>query len=599
MTLGAKIVAIAVVLGLVGWGLYTFAPGLVMSENVQVDEFQLDDSNIDNQSNSAFVELPSNSVSSAVSGQPLIRYAGYAWDCQMPIITAIGGERTKKGSLMEAEGINMEFVRQDWLDELRTGQMKFLELFDQGVANPCEQSDKAYAAIVMMGDGVPWYLSTQQQAIDEKYGEGKYHLKVIGAVGMSDGEDKLIGPPEWKTNPQTMRGSVISVVVGDGDWVVLLNYAAANNIPVNPNEGTYDADAINIVNSENDDYIKSAEELIKSQTGDYVVELDEIKDGKLTGKTVKRKIDGCATWTPGDVMVFEALSGFTDIASTADFPNQMATTIVAIDEYCRQNFDQTVSILKASLTASNQIKQYDQWRRRGAEAITESFKLDAPANDPQYWYNIFNGQTGTKAGISYSMGGGRVLNYDDVLQYYGKGTDKINRYRAVWDQVSGYLVTLNPWNFNTNVPDGVVPYNDAVNLMYLNAINMEEENRGEITTYDYDTPKNTVLAKADYQINFAKNSAEIQPSSYATVRNIYNQLIQSEQVVVEIYGYADPSGGNAINLPLTDRRANSVAKALQDMGVPLNRFQNVEGKGSDNTYATAAENRRVEIKLLQ
>jgi hypothetical protein len=61
---------------------------------------------------------------------------------------------------------------------------------------------------------------------------------------------------------------------------------------VNPDPTTYDADAVNIYPSENDDYMKSAEELIKSQTAEFRF-FKEVTNGKLTGKSVNRKIDGC------------------------------------------------------------------------------------------------------------------------------------------------------------------------------------------------------------------------------------------------------------------------------------------------------------------
>jgi hypothetical protein len=54
-------------------------------------------------------------------------------------------------------------------------------------------------------------------------------------------------------------------VIGDGDWVVAINYAFANKIAVNPDATTYDANAINFVPSQDDDYINSVKELIKSQ----------------------------------------------------------------------------------------------------------------------------------------------------------------------------------------------------------------------------------------------------------------------------------------------------------------------------------------------
>gem|GEM_PF-6330242 len=34
----------------------------------------------------------------------------------------------------------------------------------------------------------------------------------------------MIVPKEWLDNPQKLRGAVISTVVGDGDWVIVVNY---------------------------------------------------------------------------------------------------------------------------------------------------------------------------------------------------------------------------------------------------------------------------------------------------------------------------------------------------------------------------------------
>jgi hypothetical protein len=64
-----------------------------------------------------------------------------------------------------------------------------------------------------------------------------------------------------------------------------------------------------------------------------------------------------------------------------------------------------------------------------------------------------------------------VFNYADAMQYYGI-TDGNNRYKAVYDQVSSYLVDLNPCGFNETCKDGVVPYEDAVNLYFLKKLQM-------------------------------------------------------------------------------------------------------------------------------
>ena len=320
--------------------------------------------------------VPTDAPSSSVANKGLIRIAEYAWNGNSGMIVANGGPRTTEGSLMEQAGVNLEIIRQDMVGGLRDMQIKFVEEFSAGTDYP--KSDKSAFAVSIMGDGVPFYISTTQKSLDEKFGKGKYHVQNIGAIGLSYGEDKLIGPKIWKDNPQSMKGAVVSSVIGDGDWVVAVNYASANKVPVNPDATTYDPDALNFVPSQDDDYINSVKELIKSQKTGFTVPLKEVKNGKLTGKTVDRKIDGATTWTPGDKMAFDALSGFTDVVSTKDFVNQMATSIIVVKEWALQHEKEVIAILKQTYTATNQIKQYDQWAVKASEAVAKTYNLETP-----------------------------------------------------------------------------------------------------------------------------------------------------------------------------------------------------------------------------
>lgn len=589
--------AILLTLGLVvvGVALYFIAPGLRVEESKQLDGLVVDEQVIDNTTTSAMLELPSKTTSNKVQSQPRIRIAGYAWNGQTPIYVANGGAFTTKGSLMENNNVNLELIRQDWLSELSAMQMKFVEEYDSGQEFPA--SDKSAVAIMIMGDGAPYYISTRQKALDEKFGKDKYHLQVIGAMGMSNGEDKLIGPIEWKRNPKTMLGALISTVPGDGDWVTALNFCFANGLKVNPDFSTYDANAVNFYPSENDDYIKSAEELIKSQTAGFTANLKVVENGKLTGKTINKEIDGCATWTPGDKMVFDALSGYTDVASTADFPNQMATTIIIVKEWAVTHPDITSNILKGALTASNQMKQYDQWQRRGSEAISDGFGLETA----DYWYDMYKGQKGTKDGVPYSMGGTRALTYSDAMQYYGI-TDGVNRYKSVYNQVSTYLTELNPFGFNEAV-DRVVPYNEAVNLFFLKNIN--DIDAGQVAKTDYTETKTEVMANGNWEIQFDTGSDKIKAYSNRDIETIYNLLIQAEQTKVSIVGHTDSTGSMKINNRLSKERAQSVVNSLIRKGINKNRIQSVEGVGSeqpiaDNSTSSGRKaNRRVQITLFQ
>jgi outer membrane protein OmpA-like peptidoglycan-associated protein len=394
-----------------------------------------------------------------------------------------------------------------------------------------------------------------------------------------------------------MKGSLVSAVIGDGDWVTTVNYAFANGLKVNPDPTTYDAEAVNFLASANDDYIESAKELIKSQKTGWTIPLKEVKNGKLTGKTINKKVDGCATWTPGDKMVFDELTGFTDIVSTKEFNNQMATTVIFLKQWAEKNKEVVTNVFKSSYIASNQMKQYDTWRRRASEATAKAFAME----NADYWYNMFKGQKGEKNGISYNMGGSRVFNLSDANQYYGI-TDGTNRYKAVYDQVSKYLKELNPAGFNQNVKR-IVPYDEAVNLSFLKQI--ENIDKGAAYSSDYSKKASNVVASGEWRINFEAGRAAIRPEGKDVLETIYNLLIQAEDSKLELVGHTDNIGNRDNNYSLSTARAEAVKSYLIAKGIPANRFQKVDGKGQDeplgdnNTAGGRAQNRRVVVSILK
>lgn len=296
-------------------------------------------------------------------------------------------------------------------------------------------------------------------------------------------------------------------------------------------------------------------------------------------------------------MVFDELNGFTDIISTREFNNQMATTVIAVKEWSVKHPEIVSNILKSALTASNQMKQYDEWRVRASEAVAKTYDLETP----KYWYDMFKGQKGSKNGIDYNMGGSRVFNYADVMQYYGI-TDGTNRYKAVYNQVSSYLNELNPFGFNESVKR-IVPYDEAVNLYFIKNIN--DIDAGSAYKPDYTKEAEEVLASGEWNINFDTGSANISGSSANTLETIYNLLIQAEDTKLRLEGHTDDTGSAESNYDLSQRRAQSVVNFLRSKGIPQSRFQSVIGKGEDEPIETnttssgRAKNRRVVITLLK
>ena len=104
-------------------------------------------------------------------------------------------------------------------------------------------------------------------------------------------------------------------------------------------------------------------------------------------------------------------------------------------------------------------------------------------------------------------------------------------------------------------------------------------------------------------ITFDTNEAYIKSSFQPVVVSIAKVLKEYDKTLIQVNGYTDNTGTNAINLPLSQRRANAVADFLKVQGVAANRII-ATGYGAANpiaSNATAAgreQNRRVEIVLI-
>jgi outer membrane protein OmpA-like peptidoglycan-associated protein len=104
-------------------------------------------------------------------------------------------------------------------------------------------------------------------------------------------------------------------------------------------------------------------------------------------------------------------------------------------------------------------------------------------------------------------------------------------------------------------------------------------------------------------ITFDTNSYAIQPQFRATLDKVASTLAEYNQTMVDVYGHTDSTGSDAINLPLSRNRAQSVADYLTTRGVQSARlatqgFGSSQPVASNNTPDGRAQNRRVEIKIV-
>ena len=104
-----------------------------------------------------------------------------------------------------------------------------------------------------------------------------------------------------------------------------------------------------------------------------------------------------------------------------------------------------------------------------------------------------------------------------------------------------------------------------------------------------------------YGIYFDTDKATLKPESEATLNQVLAMLKGKPALRIEIGGHTDSQAGDAYNLDLSKRRAQSVMKWLTDKGITANRltaqgFGESQPVADNETAAGRALNRRVEIR---
>lgn len=104
-------------------------------------------------------------------------------------------------------------------------------------------------------------------------------------------------------------------------------------------------------------------------------------------------------------------------------------------------------------------------------------------------------------------------------------------------------------------------------------------------------------------ILFDLNSSTLSSTSKTDLAQFANVLKNNSDCSINVYGHTDKTGTDAINNPLSLKRAQSVVDYLKQQGVSSSQFKDVVGKGStdpvpghENTVNDEA-NRRVEVYI--
>ena len=103
-------------------------------------------------------------------------------------------------------------------------------------------------------------------------------------------------------------------------------------------------------------------------------------------------------------------------------------------------------------------------------------------------------------------------------------------------------------------------------------------------------------------ITFQTNSSDINANFYNVLNSVVLVLKEYNKTLIDVMGHTDSTGSDAINQPLSERRAASVGQYLISQGIDARRVA-TEGFGksrpiaSNDTPEGRAQNRRVELQL--
>ena len=539
--------------------------------------------------------LPYPSATPADVSATRMRFDVWEWNAMYSLIYANGGANTTKGSLMEKDGVNLELHREDSNSQMKADLLACAKQLHDGE----KSCSSGAAAIVVMGDSGGQWLADLNPEL-KKLGP-EYQAVIVGAVGRSNGEDSLLGPAEWKSNPQTMKGKTIVGVIRDGDWNIALNYEGSNGLKNNPDLATFDRDAVNWISAPDEDYIKAVTEVyIPNRCEDRKV----VKDGRPTGQTARICPDGVVTWTPGDEQAVHGRPGTFKIVSSREYASQMPAVILGIKKFFNDNREETQGLLAANFQAADQVKAFDTVRKMAGDI---SAKLYNDQNGA-YWYTYYGGTVDPRT--NQRLGGSAVFNLQDEIAYFGLDGRHNNNMRATYETF-GKIATD---NYPALFKDHPIPqYKDAVDTSYIFgaqsvlAAGGVQGASAETVDYTKQAASGTVVGHKAIYINFATGSDHPLPISLPTLNQLKDDLAINSQLAIQIDGYTDDVGTDTVNIPLSEKRAFAVKQYLQNMApltFPDTRFKSVSGHGSQNPLAPnstnegKARNRRVEITQI-
>ncbi|HVU97452.1 MAG TPA: OmpA family protein [Puia sp.] len=528
------------------------------------------------------VLLPLPAATEAINGGTRISWERMAWNAQFSGMYANGGVRTTKGSLFDKAHLDVSYLRQDDCNKQMADLVKFAGEYKNNPNTPG-------VLISFMGDGMPAFMTSLSKSL-ESLGPEYQPIILPIAHGKSFGEDQVMGPASWKQDAHNAIGHCVAGVLRDGDVNILLKWAGDNGIKVNPDETTYDPEAINLIAA--NDFLDAPNKYITGYTESRKI----IANGRTTGRDTTVGVDAVATWTPGDVNVATKKGGLVTIANTRQYASQMPVQTIAIRKWAYDHRTDIEEMIIALAQAGDQVRSFTEARKFASEVSAAVYQEQNAA----YWLKYFNGVEEQDAqGLKVHLGGSAVFNLADMANIYGLGEDKVDRYKAVYNTFGNLMVKMYP-----ALMPSFMPYEKAVDKSFLLSVisNHPELLEGKAIETKYANEITEAVSSKSYRIEFETGSAVIRAGSYKMLDEIFQSAVVAEGLKIGVFGHTDNNGSDEVNGPLSEKRAAAVKDYLVRRGLKEDRietrgFGSSEPVADNSTESGRSRNRRVEIVL--
>lgn len=531
-------------------------------------------------------KLPLPSTQPVTVPGPEVRFEQWFWNAQLACNLANGGPRPTAGSLTAKYGVNLRIIRNDVTPKMQENLVAFANALSKGDPNPAVGTH----FVAIMGDQAAGFLGPINAQL-RKIGP-EYQAEVVYSCGRSRGEDQFMGPPSWKANPRNAVGGTVATVLYEGDWNIVMKWARDNNVPVNPDERTYDPEALNFLAPS--DYLDAAAKFIQN----YCESRPVVQQGRKTGAEHKVCVDAISSWTPADVNAAEGRGGLVRIVSTKEYSGQMPNVVIGIRKWNQDNRATVVNMIRAFGEAGDQVLAYPEARQRAAEAQYAVVNEWSPEKILRYYDGV---EIRDKAGQFVELGGSRVHNLADNLRWFGLASGSGNKFAATYTVFADIVKEVRP-----DLLPSYPPVSEILNTSYLEeAAQRSTVTTAETSTFAGGTIRDRVSSERVY-IQFRTGSAELTPAAEATLRRVYENLLVASDLAITITGHTDNTGNPVTNQTLSEARARAVQTWLQQKSpgdFPAQRFAEVAGRGQEEPVADnasesgRAQNRRVEVVL--